>query len=286
MSETPPPPDASSALARLEAVARRELGAVELRVLAPGATTVEAPNVLFASLPDGRRVVVTFPDAPDDREAIGRRLEILVRSFAQTIEQQAADPGRVRAPVSSLHDELRALATRAQAGDALVLDAHSPVVWGASSRPRPHAGLTRTPELEEALRQVELSRRQLTTVDSDIGLADADEAVNDDELPPLPEISQRAMREVRALPGVDALRRGGLLHHTVRGVDFGYSVHSFAGIYLLVLVFEEPFDEIRAERAVLESLPRIERLVLALPPLDPTPEPRGNVVSLRRRGRR
>jgi len=42
----------------------------------------------------------------------------------------------------------------------------------------------------------------------------------------------------------------------------------------------------RAERAAQESLPRIERLVLALPPLDPDPQPMGGVVALRRPRRR
>ena len=102
----------------------------------------------------------------------------------------------------------------------------------------------------------------------------------------LAESSVRALREVRGLPGIDALRRGKPLHETVREPDFGYVAQSFAAIYVLVLVFEAPFDELRAERAAVDALPRIERLVLALPPLDPTPEPRANAVSLRRSRRR
>ena len=62
-------------------------------------------------------------------------------------------------------------------------------------------------------------------------------------------------------------------------------VLSFSGIYLLAVIFEGQFDELRAERAMQESLPRIERLVLALPPLDPGPEPMGGVVAFRRRRR-
>ena len=53
--------------------------------------------------------------------------------------------------------------------------------------------------------------------------------------------------------------------------------------YLLLLVFNGRFDEIRAERAVHESLLRIERLVLALPPHDPSPTPMGKVIRLSRR---
>ena len=52
--------------------------------------------------------------------------------------------------------------------------------------------------------------------------------------------------------------------------------------YVLVLVFEEPFDEIRAERAIQGRLGPIERLVLALPPLDPTPNVGVRAVRRRR----
>jgi hypothetical protein len=52
------------------------------------------------------------------------------------------------------------------------------------------------------------------------------------------------------------------------------------------MVFDGEFDELRAERAAQESLPRIERLVLALPPLDPDPQPVGGVAALRRPRRR
>jgi hypothetical protein len=61
---------------------------------------------------------------------------------------------------------------------------------------------------------------------------------------------------------------------------------SFASIYLLVLAFDGPFDEVRAERAVLESLPRVERLVLALPPLDPDPIVGTGAMRMRRPRRR
>ncbi len=82
------------------------------------------------------------------------------------------------------------------------------------------------------------------------------------------------------------MRRGGHLAHTVREADLGVLVRSFASIYLLVLAFDGTFDELRAERAVEDALPRIERLVLALPPLDPKPAPIAGVISLRRGRRR
>ena len=67
-----------------------------------------------------------------------------------------------------------------------------------------------------------------------------------------------------------------------READLAYFAHSFAGIYLVVLVFDGVFDELRSERAVTEALPRIESLVLALPPQGPDAGPSGDVVALRR----
>src|SRR5207248_1433711 len=97
--------------------------------------------------------------------------------------------------------------------------------------------------------------------------------------------SRRAIFEVRELPEMATLPRGGHVHHTVSGADFGYVARSFAGIYVLVLVFDAPFDELRAKRAMVHALPAIERLVLALPPLDPGP-PVAGVVAIRGRRRR
>jgi hypothetical protein len=96
-----------------------------------------------------------------------------------------------------------------------------------------------------------------------------------------PEVTRRAIGFIRALPSLDLLHKGRHLRHVSRDESY-YLVLSFSSIYLLCLVFDGDFDELRAERAAQESLPRIERLVLALPPLDPDPEPMGEVVALRR----
>jgi len=183
--------------------------------------------------------------------------------------------------------------------DAIVLDAHSPVVWGsATSRaPRRHV---QAEELGPALERLEESRRELLRVihemspehgadgDQDVGppvaAASSDMIVDFDEEEP-PEVSHRAVRQVRDLPELPALRKGRPIVHVVREEAFGYVARSFAGIYLVVLVFDAPFDELRAERALTEALPKIERLVLALPPLDPGPAPTANVIAFRRRRR-
>ena len=90
---------------------------------------------------------------------------------------------------------------------------------------------------------------------------------------------------MRALGTLEGLHKGRHFRHVEREQDF-YLALSFSGIYLLCVVFDAPFDELRAERAAHESLPRIERLVQALPPLDPEPQPMGGVIALRRPRRR
>ncbi len=305
MNDTPPigPPEGpdDGAFRRFVELVRRELHAEDVRLLEPHAPTSVAANAMFARLPDGRTLAVTFAAEPPDAPALERRLQILAATFAQSLDGDVADTKRSRGSVPrSLHEELRALAQRAQAIDALVLDAHSPVVWGSSTATRPQLGTGRTPDLEAALRLLELSRHELLTlVRDEVGSEqqppqDAAPAESETDEPHdeatteeiLSELSARAIREVRALPEIPALRRGRHLQHAVRDADFGYVAHAFAAIYLLVLVYDAPFDELRAERATADALPRIERLVLALPPLDPTPEPRANVISLRARGRR
>jgi len=100
-----------------------------------------------------------------------------------------------------------------------------------------------------------------------------------------PEPTRRAIARIRALPSLALLHKGKHVREMSRE-GASYLVLSFASIYLLCLVFEGDFDELRAERAAQEALPRVERLVAALPPLDPEPQQTGGVVALRRPRRR
>lgn len=285
---TEPP---QTAEARLCALIRRELGAADVRVLGATEVSAAAENVLSAKLVDGRVVVATFLAEPPDHDALERRLSMLASTFSQGLSEEEVP--KERSPVArALHEELRALATRAQACDALVLDGQSPVVWSSATGT--------AEELDEALRLIELCRLDFmrdARVEIESGQDGA--ARNEGSSPELPaplesslvlrdvdgtpEASLRAIQDVRNLPEMAGLRRGKPLHHVHRTEEFGYVAKSFAGIYLLVLVFDETFDELRAERALSDALPRIERLVLALPPRDPAPGPQSNVVAFRRR---
>ena len=100
-----------------------------------------------------------------------------------------------------------------------------------------------------------------------------------------PELTRRAISLIRELPSLTLLHKGRHVREVSRDGS-SYLALSFSGIYLLCLVFDGDFDELRAESAAQESKARIERLVLALPPLDPDPQPTGGVVALRRPTRR
>jgi hypothetical protein len=277
---------------RLRELVLRELGAEEVSVCATGEALFdpEDPCWLSAELPDDRVVAARFAAPPEDRIALARRMQILVSAFSYLLGREGTSRNRV--PVAqSLKGELAALAARAQAADAFVMDAHSPVVWGSARGFRQTAKLTA--ELAEAMRLLDLSRRELEALLSGELASDPPPDIDESETTelrsrPPPDsgtfaLAERAVRSLRGLPEFAQLKRGHPLTHRHREPEFGYAAHSFAGIYLLVLVFDGVFDELRAERAVQESIARIERLVLALPPLDPEPTAGAEVIRFRRR---
>lgn len=249
---------------RLIALVRRELGADDVRVLEPDDALPD--GALVAALANGRRVMATFAANIDDREAKQRRLEMLAESFAESFRSSSAS----RAPAAqSLHTELEGLAKRSGANDALVIDAQSPVVWGAA-------------EDEEAAPHL-LARDNVISLDAHRPSGERLSTANEPERPRDTPASTRAVDAVRALPEIATLHRGGHLHQTFTEEGFGWLAKSFAGIYVIVLVFDGAFEELRAERALALSLPIIERLVTALPPLDP--QPVAGAAAIRRRRR-
>jgi hypothetical protein len=252
-----------SDLDRFLALVRRELGAERACVLEAGLETIEEPCELRCRMPDGRGIEVRFATPPADREASQRRLEMLAATFDSVVEEDKSPRRRSRPPVmQALKDELAALCTRAAARNAIVIDANSPVEWGAA---RPQEAIPLAPRSSSP--------------------PPAPRPADDREPEPsVAAVSRRVVHIVRGLPELAALRKGKHVRHVESAGDAPFVVHSFAGIYLLVLVFDAPLDELRAERAILEALPRIERLVLALPPLEPPPR---GVAALRRprRGR-
>ena len=307
---------------RFLSLAQRELSADDVRLLAPGETAPEAANVVVARLKDGRHVVASFASPPKDVDVLTRRLAMLAGTFADALTGPTSERTKARTPVViSLHEELKALGVRANAHDVVVIDGDSPVVWGCasiSSKPRARnemllrdvsdrelsaqdepsapAGLHAVPAsddsgpLQDSTAPTGVLRMAPPPAESAPVLAqDREEELSQHPYPhdeaEEPEITRRAIGLIRALPSLALLHKGRHLRHVSREESY-YLVLSFSSIYLLCMVFDGDFDELRAERAAQESLPRIERLVLALPPLDPDPQPMGGVVALRRPRRR
>jgi len=244
---------------RLIALVQRELGAEEVTVLEPGDAAPE--GALVATLPNGKRIAVFWTGAPEEAEAKRRRLEMLVDTFAESFRATAQSRPP---PAQSLHDELQWLAQRAGAVDACVIDAQSPMVWGAAEDD------DATPHL--------LARDNVVSLDK----ARTGELATQPP-PEEPPLTHRVIDALRALPALASLHRGGHLHETSREETSGWVARSFAGIYVIVLVFDRPFDELRAERALAISLPAIEHLVTILPPLDPSPSAGAAAIRRRRR---
>lgn len=289
------------------ALVRRELGADEVRFgsdagpeAGNGQDAGGSPGRLACEVPGGRWLHVAFQTPPDDLEARQRRLEMLVSSFESLLaESGTGRPSRPPPPARSLHEELAALAQRASALDALVIDAHSPIVWGAAAEEDlgdegwTQAHVHAAEEPEELAEVVPLRGRaeepRPRPEEGEPARMDRKAAANQTArvslslVQPEEHLAARALAAARSLPEIETLHKGGHLHHTEAHDDFGYVAHSFASIYVLVLVFGGRFDELRAKRAVIHALPQIEGLVLALPPHDPEPPVAGQMAVRRRR---
>jgi hypothetical protein len=283
-------------IVRFLQLVQHELGADDARAEIGGLDPTDE-RTIFCRLPGGWRIVALFSEPPADRATAIERLERLADSFFATATSASdAQPRLLQEPAARrLDEELAALAQRAGALSAIVIDDTSPVIWG-SSQPR-----HRDEGVEQALEAAKLDAAARAL---GIDLADL--------------ISQET-RDVEALlqqRGVDAARAGWLsravtrlhtpsgernsrgfreylttaraiaevrqhidsegrpaqnLRAVVREDRFGYVVRSFATIYHLIVAFDGAFSELHAEAAVLHALPIIERLVLALPPSQPPP---------------
>lgn len=240
---------ATGTIERLLEVVRRSLRASRVELI----DEAKAPEgVLRWSLPSGRAVAVYFDGAPPPQAS--ERLEALLSSFGGVLsEGSAPDEGDEREV--SLVDELATLTEAVGASEALVIDAHSPVVWGSSH------GITSEEVLGKRLRLVKGTDAPGPS--------------------PLSVAAQQAIRKVRALPEIEELARGGHLRHTLMEESAGLLARSFADIYVLLLVYDGHFDELKTERHLHQALPIIERLVMTLPP--PGPAEGGGAAAKARR---
>ena len=353
-------------------VVKKSLGAREARILSEDEPPTASDAVLVCDLGTGQLLAVSFDEPPDPNSA-RRRLEMLVRAFASTLGatfSQPKEPDKER----PLDEAIKALVAKSGALDALVIDAHSPAVWGSSYKPSSDVvESNETPELDNIYRidgqpnnnlrshlierarelgvraceALVLDPRAMGLIPKDVceryrlvplfggnggllvsmadptdlgaiyevafrsGLdiepalasaklidyvlasaATTNTSTANDVGPSLEGeqkstresfatdvrdrwmrhfASQKAVNLVRAMPEVAALHRGRHLNRTIVESDFACVARSFAGIYVLIVLFRGAFDELRAKSAISQALPGIELLVLALPPRDPPP---------------
>jgi hypothetical protein len=288
-----------TAMLRFLDLVRKELGARDTRAEL-GGLDPDDTHVLWARVAGGFRIVALFDDPPGDREEKQKHLETLVTGFAQTLTEAAlpTPPSPQETAAKRLDEALEALRARTGAVGAVIVDGHSPVLWGSSDPERHSDDVEELVKLGDALSSLLEAEVDLDAICALRG-ADTARRVRD-----LPLGREAGALLARALAGPDdtAVRHYLLtclaiartrheasspsssptsrwVHHEVQ---FGYLVRGFANIYLLVLVFEGAFSELYVESAVVHTLPAIEQMMLALPPVDPSPGgKRARVIPLR-----
>lgn len=288
-------------LLKLLDLVRRELAAEDAWAQVGGEPGDRA-NTISGELGDDWRVVVSFGEPVTDADVKRAKLVALLEPFAETA--RAVDPpmSGSREKQLALDAELDALAERAGARAALVLDEGSPVLWGCSA-PRADGWDVFAMETAHGLAH---------SVGSKGGQATAwivDGAPDDETLAALGvdetkarRWSHRAHRLQNLAPGwsqaewsealqiataVTAARmqcKDGLApeRYAAHQDGWGVFVRGFAQIYMVALIYDGAYSELHAEGPLLRALPHIENLVLSLPPVEPPP--RGaKVIELRPR---
>lgn len=282
-------------LERLLEVIRKELSADDAHLELGGRDPDQ--GVVWCALPSGFRLVVRLPQGERTEEeltTLREKLVFLARSFDATLDRVSPPSPRPNAnPQHALDDALDVLAGQANALAALVVDNDSPVFWGSSLSPRGDEGVEDAQRAAEALALAGAAEVDLAAL-----LARESDAEVPMELERLvPRIREAAgderdakewARRLSVFAAASALRdatggKGELgTRHAVHDADLAYLARSFGGIYWLLLTFDvSAFSELHAEAAMIHALPWIERLVLALPPIDPDGGG-GRVVKLRR----
>ena len=204
-----------------------------------GGKAVDADGRFFHRIGEGSHLVVAFTQPPADDAALRERLSVLSDAFQKTLESAVADADRPRHSVDY-------------------------------SRRRLDEELSGLSERAGAVRAF--------VFDLDSPVVWGASSLPEPGDPNAPSLLERAMHELRQ-------RRDELTqahHHTLRmtvadGVEV--LVRPFAGLYVLALLFTGPLSEPIALGAILHAVGLIEKLVMALPPIDP--EPGAKVIQLR-----
>jgi len=245
-------------LERLVRLVKRELPARDAGVTSPIESEPEDDRLVSVALPRGWRLWAMLEgDVPEDQAR--EKLAQLAESFEVLIDQALQHVRVHHLPGAELHKTLLDLSESAGAHDALVLDTRSPVVWGSASGMHGEALAPHFVVVQDAGQLPSEARHGIRH-----------------------KLARAAISEVRSLPEIAELPRGGHLRKAEADDELGWVVRSFASIYLLVVVFRGTFDEVRAEREIGRVLPAVEKLVLALPP---PPTDTGAAAGMRKRRR-
>ena len=269
-------------LLRLLELVRRELGADDAHLRLGGRETTDDHH-LHHELRPGCRLVVRFETPPAEPQQAQQHLAELATAFSDTVDGaiEQLDATLTRTPSSdALTEVLTDLRDATGAGLALVIDRQSPVLWGCSDpalelRDRPSArrlseAIARArADGHDPVRAAMLDPSSLTEELSGLGRAERS----------MPGGASRLADAVHALALVDDASAPRPVQPTSDAP--GIATKVFGGLYEVVLVFAEPFSPLRVEGVLRRAVPVVERHVLDLPPLDPTPKG-GRVVPLRR----
>lgn len=196
-----------------------------------GGRTTDGGGRFFHALDEATCLVVAFAGPQPDAAAVHARLAALSANFSKTLDAAVAG------------------AAQPQQGLDLASQRLGEELSGLSTR----AGAVRAFVFD---------------LDSPIiwGASRPDEAQSAEERPLL-ERATLALRQRH-----DELRQaqGQTLRITLEG-GVEALVRPFAGLYVLTLLFRDPLSEPIALGAIVHAVGLIERLVLALPPIDPGP---------------
>jgi hypothetical protein len=293
-------------LFRLLELVKRRLGARDARVEIGGEPPTD-PTVLWASGGPGRRLVALFEELPPDVDEKRKQIEALAEVFRDVVAAPEAPPASVppaRLLDAALDGALTELANDTGAECALLIDGASPVVWGRS-----HEEIANDVEtmlrantlLEEAGWRGEMDNKSArAALLQRLHAEDEPAAVLLERLTSGredPEAFDRwafgcwavALTRARMASARRTNRRRAPQHattrvkHILRDGRRVVLVRGLGGVYLIVLAFRSGFSQPRVEGMVRRTRPKLEQLLAALPPRDPTPFERGGkVLALRR----
>ncbi len=274
---------------RLLALVCRELSAEDGRVEIGGQPPPADGRHLWVPLGAHRRLVAVFAEPLGEPEEARTRLAALAEAFADTAK--VAAPEVTRPTRLTLNDELAALCDRAGARCAVVIDASSPVVWGRSHAELGLAGdidrwlaaasaLERAEALLGGLREVraraidEVKLRLGEDRQGEAAAALTRVAAAWDLAPDAFARWARCGKTLIAIrehvKGLSPRQLGGL-RLVRRANDGGFYARGLASVYQLILVFDVALSEPRVEGAVRRICPVLEKLIAALPPIEPPP---------------